>query len=318
MGRLHQGAFVSKEHAFQRLATKIVPQSKFIRSWSLEGGVSAQITAFEIEHADGQRQKLIVRQHGIIDRQENPHIAADEYRLLQGLKAAGLPTPEPYLYDQTGEFFETPAIVIAYIEGETHFHPHDLNSYLYQLASQLARIHRVNYEHLGLTFLPSQQHITDRKLRNQPTRFDTSINEERIREVLRENWPFPQMHNVTLLHGDYWPGNILWRHGELVAVIDWEDARIGDPLADLANARLELLWHLDEFAMQEFTRIYFSLNPLDECALPYWDLWAALRVAFQLPNWAANATIEAKMRNSHHDFVNQAFRKLKYKLDAGS
>jgi aminoglycoside phosphotransferase (APT) family kinase protein len=34
---------------------------------------------------------------------------------------------------------------------------------------------------------------------------------------------------------------VLWRDGRIVAVIDWEDAQVGDPLADLANTRLELL-----------------------------------------------------------------------------
>jgi aminoglycoside phosphotransferase (APT) family kinase protein len=40
----------------------------------------------------------------------------------------------------------------------------------------------------------------------------------------------------VLLHGDFWPGNALWRDGALVAILDWEDAAIGDPLADVANA----------------------------------------------------------------------------------
>jgi aminoglycoside phosphotransferase (APT) family kinase protein len=38
-----------------------------------------------------------------------------------------------------------------------------------------------------------------------------------------------------VLHGDYWPGNVLWRDGRLVGVIGWEEAAFGDPLADLAN-----------------------------------------------------------------------------------
>ena len=34
-----------------------------------------------------------------------------------------------------------------------------------------------------------------------------------------------------------------WCHNRIVAVIDWEDAALGDPLADVANARLEVLMH---------------------------------------------------------------------------
>ena len=32
-----------------------------------------------------------------------------------------------------------------------------------------------------------------------------------------------------LLHGDYWPGNVLWQQGRLAAVLDWEDAALGGP-----------------------------------------------------------------------------------------
>jgi aminoglycoside phosphotransferase (APT) family kinase protein len=84
----------------------------------------------------------------------------------------------------------------------------------------------------------------------------------------------------VLLHGDFWPGNVLWEDGRLVAVLDWEDAAIGDPLADVANARLELLWAGGAEAKEEFTRRYRSLVPgVDLTDLPHWDRWAGLRLA---------------------------------------
>jgi hypothetical protein len=43
-----------------------------------------------------------------------------------------------------------------------------------------------------------------------------------------------------------------------MAVIDWEDAAIGDPLADVANARLELTWAIGLEAMEDFIRQYGS------------------------------------------------------------
>jgi aminoglycoside phosphotransferase (APT) family kinase protein len=46
-------------------------------------------------------------------------------------------------------------------------------------------------------------------------------------------------------------------------VIDWEDAAIGCPLADLANARLELLWAAGGEAMEEFTRRYTAMEPVE-------------------------------------------------------
>ena len=75
---------LSKEdQKFEQLVQKIDPQSKLLRTWELKGGVSAQVTALEIERPDGQTKKMIVRQHGDVDLKQNPHVAADEFKLLQ-------------------------------------------------------------------------------------------------------------------------------------------------------------------------------------------------------------------------------------------
>jgi aminoglycoside phosphotransferase (APT) family kinase protein len=125
--------------------------------------------------------------------------------------------------------------------------------------------------------------------------------------VLESVWPWPQRNRSVLLHGDYWPGNILWRDGRLVAIVDWEDAALGDPLADLANTRLEILWTFGLDAMHRFTDIHRSLIELDYAALPYWDLAAALRPAGKIAEWAGDAATEAGMRARHALFIAQAF-----------
>ena len=51
-------------------------------------------------------------------------------------------------------------------------------------------------------------------------------------------------------------------------MIDWEDAAIGDPLADLANARLEILWAYGWDAMTTFTARYLARCSVDVTALP--------------------------------------------------
>ena len=62
-----------------------------------------------------------------------------------------------------------------------------------------------------------------------------------------------------------------------MAVIDWEDAALGDPLADVANSRLEILWAFGIAAMIGCTRQYRSMTAVDFANLPYWDLCVALR-----------------------------------------
>lgn len=81
------------------------------------------------------------------------------------------------------------------------------------------------------------------------------------------------------LHGDFWPGNVLWQDGRLAAVIDWEDACCSDPPSDLAISRLDLLWIWGLEAMDTFSADYLARTAIDTTHLPYWDLWAALRLA---------------------------------------
>lgn len=295
---------------FASLAKRFKPENKLIRTWALQGGVSAQVTALEIERADGERQKLIMRRHGAADLSANSNIAADEFRLLARLKAAGLPVPAPYLVDASGEIFDTPYIVVEYVEGATEFAPTDLNDHLRQMAQTLAQIHRLDSAAQDLAFLPLETERTANLLRNRPARLDESLGEERIRDTLGATGWREARNPVVLLHGDYWSGNVLWNNRRLAAVIDWEDAKLGDPLADLANARLEILWVFGLGAMQEFTEHYRAAADFDLTDLPYRDLIAALKPMFKLAEWAADENAERDMREKHKLFVEQALAKL--------
>lgn len=300
---------MTSEQRFEQLVRKIDPQGKLLRAWPLTGGYSAQVTGLEIERADGQRQKLIVRQHGAIDLQHNPNIAADEFELLQFLKAAGLAVPQPYHVGLSGDLFSTPCIVVEFVEGVTEFAPPHVPDFIRQTAGALAQIHQVNDARQDLAFLPRQRILYAGHF-NQPSASDRPSPEERqIRVLLAAACPLIQVNSTVLLHGDFWPGNLLWKDGLLAAVIDWEDAALGDPLADLANARLEILWAFGDEAMQNFTRQYQALLPgLDYRNLPYWELYMALRPITKLADWALDAATETRMRERLNWFIAQALK----------
>lgn len=295
---------------FAQVAQMIDPDGRLLRAWPLHGGVSAQVTALEMAQAAGGTRKVVVRRHGPVDLAHNPRIAADEFKLLQIVCAAGVPAPAPYYCDESGAIFPTPYLVVEYVEGAPEFAPADLPAFLQQFAATLARIHRVPGAGEDLAFLPKQDPILDSTLRARPAHLDDSLDEGRVRDALQAGWPRAPRNAPALLHGDYWPGNLLWRDRQLAAVIDWEDARTGDPLADLGNSRLEILWAFGGEAMAQFTRRYQALTALDWTDLPYWDLAAALRPAGKLAGWGLDADTQATMRERHRWFVTQAFAKL--------
>lgn len=289
--------------AFAALVRRMESQSKLLRTWQLHGGVSAQITGIEIVRADGSRKKWVVRQHGERDRRRNPNVAADEFRLLQLLRDQEIAAPTPYFLQETSTLLPTPCIVLEYIEGETDFSPAHLDNYLYQLSAQLARIHSIRD---NLSFLPRQT----RGFGPRPANLDNSLAEGWIRDTLESLCPVRQHNESVLLHGDFWPGNVLWREDQLVAVIDWEDAAFGDPLADVGNSRLEILWAFGNDAMECFTRHYASMTTVDFFNLPYWDLCAALRPASKISGWGLDAETERDLREKHRLFIAQASDRL--------
>ncbi len=293
---------------FEWLVRRLDPGSRLLRTWPLHGGVSARVTAVELERPDGEIIRLVVRQHGAADLGANRHIAADEFQLLGALHSTGLPVPAPYHVDESDEVFSSPYVVVEYVDGTTDPSPSTAVEAADQLATCLSRIHQIDWASLNLWFLPRQDERCSRLLRARPERLDQSLDESRIRDALEAVWPLQQRNRSVLLHGDFWPGNVLWADGRLAAVVDWEDAAIGDPLADLGNSRLEILWAFGVTTMQRFTARYLALSTIDATHLPYWDLYASLRAAARIGDWATDDAAEASMREAHRWFVNQAMR----------
>lgn len=278
---------------------------------ALPGGVSARVTVVEVRYPDERRQRLVVREYGARDLRRNPDVAAHEFRVLRVVRAAGVRAPEPYYLDQTGALLGRPLIVIEYVNGKTGLALADVDGSLLQLAETLAKIHSLDPAAADLSFLPSQEQTYTELLARRPATLDDSLDEARVRRALEAVWPLPQRNRSVLLHGDYWPGNTLWRDGRLVAVIDWEDAALGDPLADLGNARLEIRWAYGSRAMHAFTQRYRELMPhVDVSQLPYWDLIAALRPAGKLSQWGLDPQTEQTLRARHRHFVDQALQAL--------
>jgi aminoglycoside phosphotransferase (APT) family kinase protein len=239
------------------------------------------------------------------------------------LRSAGLPVPEPYYLDQSCDIFSIPYVVIEYIEGKTEFTSENVPDLIDQFTIYLSRIHQVNCAKLDVSFLPPAERRYDRLLSERPANLDASLDEGQVRDVLEAAWPLLRRNALALLHGDYWPGNILWRDGQLAAIIDWEDAVLGDPLADLANSRIEVLWTFGSDAMQQFTRQYQfrilrsaqndmrgAMNAIDFTNLPYWDLCAALRKTSQIFSWNLDDALEKTMREGLRLFIDQAFDRL--------
>jgi aminoglycoside phosphotransferase (APT) family kinase protein len=198
--------------------------------------------------------------------------------LLQHLCGSGLVVPAPLLLDETCELLPEPWLLLGYLPGTPLLDPAEPAHFAASMARSLAQIHACDPAAMSGT-LPDV-HSRVEQLLARPSA------DARIRELFRRRG-LPRARNPQrLLHGDFWPGNLLWQGPLLSGVIDWADAGLGDPLLDLSISRLELSWLLGEAVMHEFTRAYCEALPCDLSELPYWDLLAALRPGSKLAIWA--------------------------------
>lgn len=290
---------------FAAVAERVLPGSRLCTARRLAGGVSADVHALELEGTDGRRRTVVVRQHGAVEgKPRHGQEAAMEYELLQALHGRGLAVPEPLLLDTTGVLLPGPFLVTEFVDGAVDVPADALDTCLDVMAATLARLHTLPTE--GLPELPL-------RIAPLPELFDylPESNEwHALREHLAGWTDSAYQDRPVLLHGDFWPGNLLWRKRRLVAILDWEDAALGDPASDVAGCRLELLWKHGPAAVDHFTRSFVRECPLDPHRLALWEVYVGSAAARFMGTWGLEPNREAEMRTKAQAFVRDAGRTL--------
>jgi aminoglycoside phosphotransferase (APT) family kinase protein len=282
------------------------PGCKVESSEELQGGISCRTVAARLLQADGSARRVVVRRPHRRNPEDTLRVLSSEHRVLSSCARLGICAPRPCFIDPAGS-----ALVLEYVEGAPDFAPREASDMLRQLATQLAQIHQAEPD-AELRLLQHRNESAGRDIERRPEHFDEHLDERGIRAQLLGLWPWSQHNPDRLLHGDYWPGNVLWRDGKLVSVLDWEESELGDPLADIALARLDLLWAFGADAMEQFTSCYREQSNLDWRNLARWELCVALRPMSSLDRWAMSFVAppisrpdvtEQVMRQAHQRFV---------------
>jgi aminoglycoside phosphotransferase (APT) family kinase protein len=75
----------------------------------------------------------------------------------------------------------------------------------------------------------------------------------------------------VFIHRDFHPGNLLWRRHRLTGVVDWANASLGAPEADVGHCRANLAGHLGAAVADDFLSRWQALTGRDSYH-PYWDI----------------------------------------------
>lgn len=314
------------DHSLKSTGESVLLQSALgptLCHWQpLAGGVSASV--YQIGYLDetGKRCDAVVRCHGDVDYARNSLLASDEFACVSALHKVGKSVPRPLFLGTDSNVFGRPFAIYEYIEGERVSDALGLGRRITAMASWLADLHKLDLARLELRVSTAnnlQPRQTLRPLSGLP---DKEIFEPQIRQLLQRIVQPPIKGKPVLLHGDYWSGNLLWQHESLVGVIDWEDFGVGDALADLACARLELLWATDETAVRRFTEDYLRARGLElgpiAGALGYWDLCSVLPFANTIGAISTGDADRSNKRAALAGFVQRAAAALDATLDLGA
>jgi aminoglycoside phosphotransferase (APT) family kinase protein len=182
------------------------------------------------------------------------HDVLREARLLRALADTPARVPEVLAVCSNELVIGAPFYVMRFIEGEVMVStvPDALDSpaerarIAAELIDALAEIHSVDWRAVGLEDFGKPTGYLERQVRRFLSLWEVNKTREidaveRVGRWLSEN--MPQSGEATIVHGDFRLGNTIFARqppARLEAVLDWEMATIGDPLADLGY--LCMMW----------------------------------------------------------------------------
>src|ERR1700754_4439054 len=175
------------------------------------------------------------------------HDVLREARLLRALQSTPVRAPHVLAVCDDESVIGAPFYVMEEVEGEviTDSMPDALDTpaergrVADELIDSLVELHSVDWTAIGLEGFGKPTGYLERQLR----RFTGLWEHNRTRELSEVeevgSWlaaNMPDSPAATIVHGDYRLGNTMYASrspARLVAILDWEMATIGDPLADV-------------------------------------------------------------------------------------
>ena len=203
------------------------------------------------ESGSPHRRELILIRDG--DRPGQTDRASVLFSLLP-LEGTGIPVPKVFWCDATAGLLDRPFIVMERVSGVvtpslSEAYPEDPSArqtLAAQLAEILVALHGLDWQAIGLDFLRvpgyvPEDHASQRvgELEGLALFLNPPAVLKRTVEWCRAH--VPRTERLVVCHGDYKMDNVMHADGRVVAILDWERARINDPVEELAYATLPYL-----------------------------------------------------------------------------
>ena len=243
------------------------------------------------------------------------HAIDREYRVQSALADTAVPVPRMRLYCKDAGIIGTEFYVMDYVEGRVFAEawlpdaPKEKRRAMFLgMAETLAALHNLDYQARGLADFGKTGDYYGRQIGRWTKQWDMSktapnADIDRLIPWLTSN--VPASVKTSINHGDFRIGNLMYdlQSGRVVAVLDWELATLGDPLADVAYSALAWRLATDEYmgvrdkdlaelgipSEQEYLAHYARLAPESGEVKPFHFVFALVRLAVIFEGIAARA-----------------------------
>ncbi|MBP7734756.1 MAG: phosphotransferase family protein [Spirochaetes bacterium] len=197
-------------------------------------------------------REMILRRPPFGKKPKSGHDMSREYRILKALKPVFKYCPEPLVYTEDPAVMGCPFYVMERINGliirknlpeGMVLDPKGARTLSENLIKVLCELHSVDYKKAGLADFGKPEGYVRRQVegwigRYRDARTPDAPDYENIMKWLTDTMP-ADTDRPCLIHNDYKYDNVVLNPRnplEIIGILDWEMATLGDPLMDLGNS----------------------------------------------------------------------------------
>ena len=184
------------------------------------------------------------------------HAVDREYRLIAALHPLGFPVASPYALCSDPALIGAIFYVMELADGRAYTNgalpdcdPVRRRAMYEQLVDTLADLHNIDPAAARLGDFGKPGNYFERQVARWTRQYRDSQTDdlpEMERLIVFLPASLPEQSRVSIVHGDYRIDNVLYREDStLAAVLDWELATLGDPVADFSYLAMQWLMPAD-------------------------------------------------------------------------
>lgn len=199
----------------------------------------------------GERE-MILRRPPFGKKAKTAHDMWREFRVLSNLRPYFCYCPQPLLYCDDESVMGTPFYVMDRVKGIIlrknypkgfSLSLREAESLCNRFIEVLVELHTIDYKKAGMADFGKPEGYVRRQVEGWSTRYRDARTPdapdfEKVMAWLVEKMP-AESHVVSVIHNDYKFDNVVLNPQnplEIIGVLDWEMATIGDPLMDLGSS----------------------------------------------------------------------------------